>query len=594
MDREAPGLGRILGLVLALGLALGWLLPNHYPPWPAFHTDAWVALLLLCYLWWSIWAARTRVRFSALSFCVLGASIIPPLQHLLGEGVMAGAAFTGSAYLLGFALAIKLGELSASDGVPETVSSLCVAVACAALASVALQVNQWTGSTQNDTPLDIWVMYLPPGMRPYANLGQPNQLATLLLWGLLGLMWGWREGVLRAWMVLAGGTVLAFGLALTQSRTGWVSLFTLTVLACVWRNRDFGRPLARMSLTLYGVYLIWLISQPYLAELLGLSSQMSMADRLSGGVGGDLRWPAWRMFLDASFERPWFGYGWGNTREAMFTVIPRYPELAGVQFAHAHMLPLDLVIWVGWPTGLAFTGLFLWWFVMMARSLQTAKDALLFAALIAVGIHALLELPLHYAYFLLPAGVFIGALNAHHPSVVRCFSVHKVYVAALALMVTLLLATIGRDYFNVERSFVELRMESQRVGTRFNREPPETLLLHQWREFIEMARTEPRPELTEEDLARWRALVMYFPSVSAVDKYMKALELKGKREEIAYFRDRFCAIMPLDTCRLMIQRWAAAAGAAPGPSPASAARPEPAREPLPTPESARSAGSVGR
>jgi hypothetical protein len=28
-------------------LALGWLLPNHYRPWIAFHSDIWIAAALL-------------------------------------------------------------------------------------------------------------------------------------------------------------------------------------------------------------------------------------------------------------------------------------------------------------------------------------------------------------------------------------------------------------------------------------------------------------------------------------------------------------------------------------------------------------------
>ena len=30
----------------AVTLALGWLLPNHYLPWSAFHFDAWSAIVL--------------------------------------------------------------------------------------------------------------------------------------------------------------------------------------------------------------------------------------------------------------------------------------------------------------------------------------------------------------------------------------------------------------------------------------------------------------------------------------------------------------------------------------------------------------------
>ena len=537
-------------------MVLIWLIPNHHQPWAAFHTDAWAAVVFLAVLWLALTASPARPSFSAFAGFALVVAAVPFVHWLAGLVPLAGDAAMSLAYLLGFALAVILGELVTRKDPRVLASCVFFAVSTASLVSVALQFNQWIGGTQDDTYLDIWVMNLPVGMRPFANLGQPNQLATLLLWGLLGLMWGWRQGVLQRWLVAAGGAILVFGLALTQSRTGWLSFFVLVALACVWRQRDFGRQLLVMSVGLYGFYLVCLIVIPYLAIALELPSSGSMADRLRAGVGSDLRLQAWAMFFDASLQKPWIGYGWGHTRDAMFAAIPEHPSMAGHNFAQAHMLPLDLVLWVGWPLGLVITGTGAWWLARQARTAKTAEHALLLAAILVVGVHAMLELPLHYAYLLLPTGVFIGVLNARQPEVFRWFAVRKAWIAALAICATVLLGVIIRDYFRVERSFFDLRLEVQRIGTHFDREPPDTWLLHQWRDFFITARAEPSPSLSDTDIEHWRALTLYFPAAIIIDKYMTALQIKGRNEDIAYFRERLCGIMSIETCAWMRNRWA--------------------------------------
>lgn len=595
-DRWSAAVQR--GLVWGLGAVCGaaWLLPYHHHPWAAFYTDAWVSIGLLGLLWVRIaTSAAAWPPASAVSGLLLGLCCIPVLQWLAGLVYLPSDAWISCAYLLGFALAVFAGEAWVQRRTsPEIAALLVLGIGVAGLLSVALQISQWTRMIYGSTALAAMVMELPSGMRPYGNLGQPNQLATLQLWSILALLWAWRHGLLGRNLALAGSAVVVFGLALTQSRTAWLSFFVLAILACLWRKRDFGRQLALSALSLYLLYLVCLALQPWVANVLGVSFSSNMADRLRLSLGDDLRWQAWQMFLDASLVQPWTGYGWGQTRQAMFSIAPAHPGLAGVPFAHAHMLPLDLILWVGWPAGLLIISLAVYWVMRMARNLKAAEDALVFAALLVVGIHAMLELPLHYAYFLLPTGVFIGYLNARNPSVVRWVAIRKGWIVALAFCATGLLGVIIRDYLHVERSFMQLHFAGQQARTPFARIPPDTWLLHHWHDFIVMAMTEPSTGMTDGQLEHWRALVMHYPAPSSTHKYMQALELNGKREDIAYFRDRFCAIMPLDTCRLMSQRWAAAAGAAPGPSPASAARSEPAGEPLPTPESARLAGSVSR
>jgi hypothetical protein len=548
----------ILTGVLAVALAAGWLLPFHHQPWPAFYTDAWVSIGLMALFWLCLFRVGPHLRVSGLGTFTLALCGVPLAHWGIGLVPLASDAWVSFAYLLGFALAIILGEFW-SQGDPHAAADLLfVAVALAGIISVAVQIVQWTDAAYRFDVIAGIVMQVPPGARPYANLGQPNQLATLQLWGVLALLWAWRRGAIRARFVGVGGVMLVFGLALTQSRTGWLAFFVLIALSLVWRQREFGRELCTAAMALYALYLVLLLLQPSMGNLLGLPSTGSMADRLRMGLGTDLRWDAWSMFLQASFERPWAGYGWGHTREAMVQVIADHPRLAGTPFAHAHMLPLDLVLWLGWPLGLLLMGAAIWWLVMQTRRLQTPEQALVFAALVVVGTHAMLELPLHYAYLLLPTGILMGVLNTQAGRGLPWFQVSRHGLAVIALCASALLALIVWDYWKVERAFERLQQPTP------NREqaiagPASTWLLHHWHEFLVLAHEAPRADMSDAELAQWYALVMYFPAPNIVDKYMHALELNGRTTQLAYLQPRLCALMDRAVCGWMTDRWAARA-----------------------------------
>ena len=84
-----------------------------------------------------------------------------------------------------------------------------------------------------------------------------------------------------------------------------------------------------------------------------------------------------------------------------------YPAL-GVAVQHAHNLVLDLVLWNGVPLGLLLVGALAWWAWRQVRDAQTAQQRLLLLALGLLLLHALLELPHLYAFFLLPAAAMAG------------------------------------------------------------------------------------------------------------------------------------------------------------------------------------------
>lgn len=542
----------LTGPLLCMLWSLGWLLPNHARPWVAFHSDVWIAAGLAGAL---VWMATKINRWSisgtsvALGFLCL----VPWLQFAFDLISLSGVALMSSIYLLGLAIAYSLGENWTKFTQDTAVEFVLAAAAVAAFVSVGLQLYQWLGLTDSDTVTDIWVLYYDgTGGRPFGNIGQPNQLATLQLWALVALAWALHRKKIGVWGVVLGALPLLLGIALTQSRTAMLSLSVWLLLAVVLgHERLFSRNWLWGAAALYAAFWVMVALVDPIVRHLDLAPPPSVDKRLEVG----LRLPGWLMFLDAVAERPWFGYGWDQSRLAMLEVFPNHLALTGLPFGQAHNLFLDLVLWVGLPIGILLSVAISVWMAQRFFRIRSTEQALVWAALLAMGVHAMLELPLHYAYFLLPSGVLAGALHQMQRAEPARFTVHKVLVLLVACSSIFLLAVIVRDYFRVEHSHLELRFESQNVGKDHNRNPPDTLLLTQWRGVIELSRLTPRAGLTDQEVDRWRDLALYHASVLNLQHMLAILSLNGRQAEAEFWSKRVCAIFNQATCDSIVNRW---------------------------------------
>lgn len=524
-------------------LAFGWVLPNHYRPWIAFHADAWNAALLLLAGAAVLMRARGPLalhRITALAALLIG---IPWLHYGFGLLLQPGVAWISSIYMVGFFLALLIGahwELSSPGQLGD---GLFLAIGIAAVLSVGLQLQQWL---QVDG-LELWKLGGGP-QRPSANLGQPNQLATLLLWGVLAAAWGLVRHRLSGWTALLLTAYLLFGIALTGSRTAWVGVALLVGATWWWRHLwgSARLPWIATGLGLYFVFCIaiqnwwWHVSQ---GTVPGDLVRMS----------GELRPLAWAVFLDAAWQRPFLGYGWNQTALAQMAVATEHPPLH-IVFSYSHNLFLDLVLWCGIPLGLLLSFILLGWFWRRLRAVQAAENAVLLLLLLVVANHAMLELPLHYAYFLLPTGLVMGVLNT------RMGARPVWYLARWAawaswLTATTLLVLIIRDYSRIEPSYENLRMEWFRIQVA-PIGPPDVLLLTQWHDFIQYARYEPKAGLSSAELDRLRNIAGLFSGALFAHKFATILALNQRPEEARVWLQRMCKVVPESECRDGKSIWA--------------------------------------
>lgn len=499
-----------------------------------------------------IWRLLTDVAWHSLPLAIAILSLLPFMQFAVGILPFSGQAWLGTAYLWGLLLALLIGARWEETTPGRAADGLFLAIGIAAVVSVGIQLRQWLGTTPDDGEIQLWVANFAPG-RPSANLGQPNQLATLLLWAVLACGWGVIRKKIHPLLAVCTVAYLLFGLALSQSRIALISMLTITLLVWFWRNIWVSRSVPWVVTGLFGFLLVCTFSLQYLSDLLQLDVQIRSASL--GGGSTQLRLKAYSLFVNAAWHQPWWGYGWYQVPVAQLAVAENNPSLSAF-FSHSHNLFLDLILWCGLPIGILVSLFTLAWLLRCVRKVSTKEQAALCLFLIAVGLHAMVEFPLHYGYFLFPAGMVMGMLNhSQQNSVVMTTSRWTVMV--IWLCTTALLIAIVRDYARVDDSFRIFRLESARIGNTQPGGPPNVLILNDMRAFIQNARTSVGPDISEKSLLQLRDVTYSFPSPGNLFNYAKALAFRRKPVEAEAWIQKIVKVLPAEVSHAQQQMWQA-------------------------------------
>jgi O-antigen ligase len=252
-----------------------------------------------------------------------------------------------------------------------------------------------------------WIAHSGIVGRAVGNLRQPNHLSSLLVWAAVSVVALVELRRLKRGPAAALLAMMVFGVVLSGSRTGLLSIGLLAVWGLA--DRRLSRP-ARWLLLAAPAFcaLAWL----GMAEWAKLSAHtFGAAARLSETDISGSRYAIWRNTLVMIGQQPWTGVGFGEFNFA-WTLTP-FPGRPVAFFDHTHNLPLQLAVEIGLPLTcavLALLGVALWRAVRLAwgdepggeRELGSARRCALMMVLM-IGLHSLLEYPLWYSYFLLPA-----------------------------------------------------------------------------------------------------------------------------------------------------------------------------------------------
>lgn len=310
----------------------------------------------------------------------------------------------GATAILGAGLAVLLLAQSLSGAAREQAAeALCWGLLATGLASVGIGVVQvfaphWPDGT--------WIARSGIAGRAVGNLRQPNHLASLMMWAAVAAVFISEK---RQWRSALAPLLFAFvfTVVLSASRTGFIGIAMLAIWGLVDRKLSRSARLALLATPLMLGASWWLMSL-WSAEG---GHAFGAASRLAEGAGSPSRLAILRDAWALTLANPWLGVGWGEFNFA-WSLTP-FPARPVAFFDHTHNLPSQLAVELGLPWAGAVL-LLLGWAIWTATrgAARASDDALLRRAalmlVLTIGLHSLLEYPLWYAYFLLPACFALG------------------------------------------------------------------------------------------------------------------------------------------------------------------------------------------
>ncbi|MCH7316955.1 Wzy polymerase domain-containing protein [Acinetobacter sp. ANC 5659] len=505
-------------------ISFAWLSPFHTYPWVTFSGEfaSFSAGLVLLAVF-----LNKKIIIPRVQLWIAPIIAVPLLQWGFGLVNDFSTALLSSLYVFAFWLMIVLGYNLSSQAdqrelLMQEISKLLfgIAIVCSVMAIV-----QWCGLggvVNGVMPLK--------GDRPYANFGQPNHLATFLIMGLMGALYLYEKRVVAACWLVPSSLLILFTIALTQSRTSWVvCLFILFY----WMYKQYKQQprfnFGQLWIWCIGFFVIAAWGLPLLTNVIETFSNSeviqttSLAERASSGY---LRFDIWTQMLLALKEQPWLGYGWNQTSIAQISIFNLHPSHEWV--ISAHNVLLDILVWNGLPLGLLIIGYMAIWFFWLDRNAKDTTSVVAIMMVAAILIHAMLEFPQRYAYFLLPMGFLLGLVQAQTPQL-QAVTLNKNVIRLIWLIGIVLLLLIWRDY--------KLFQENSRLI--FKKQQPtveilgssKILLLTQFQQRLEWINLKPQTQMSNTDLEWMDALVKNKATPYNLKKYAQVLVYNHKFEE---------------------------------------------------------------
>ena len=519
LGRPFYALSHLLDATAIAALSAAWLIPNHYPPWSSFYSEAagFIALFALAVRFHSRLLRRSAPRITWVVWVI---AAVPIAQWSTGILSYSSDAVLAALYVSAFAGAIVVG--CADDEGGRLLLNVSTALLIGSFASSLIALLQ----VFDFASMGIWLVEVPPGGQPVANLGHWNLLATLIGLGAVALVVLYEAGKLTTTVSIAIAVVLILGLGVTRSRTALV-YGPIVFLALGWAKRKGIRLRTHLLVVAIATIAYWLIalSMAHFTRAMHLEVNVFLETR---GVVESPRWQMWKMLVRAVSLSPWWGYGWLQVGAAELAVVNFYPPINEL-WLQAHNIFLELVIWNGLPLGLLLGGALIVWFYDRWRRISSRNAAFGMLSVTILLVHSLVEFPYHYAYFLIPLGLWIGIVESS--LVTRPLVAARLNVVPLVILAALAIA-VAWDYFRIEEEFRLVRFENLHVGVQSTTAVPvEAPFLSSLTAFLQFSRTEPKAPLSQDEVRRFERSAVRYPYPASLAKTARALALNGRPKE---------------------------------------------------------------
>jgi O-antigen ligase len=403
-------------------LVLPYAVANHTYPIPTFYaeftalalhllTGAGVVLLMA--------TAKPRITFASptVALVPLLFGVVLVAQSVLLPVAEPSMNWLGGGFLLAAWMATHAGYGFARAKLDETALRWAAgALIVGGLFAVFSQVIQLFHLETRVSPFVV-AYNVTVERRPFGNMAQANHLATYIAFAMAGALFlvQTRRLAVGIWLLIS--TIFAVGLALTVSRGPWLQMGVI-VVAGFWMafaqtrnepllrrsNREWVIPIALAVLFFVVNALIRWANVHYHLEL-----AQSAAERFKDAGQIAPRLALWKYGWTMFKTHPLLGVGWGEFPSYQFELVK---TLGGVEIANnSHDIFIDLLAKTG-LIGIAIVliGLVAW-LVRVVRAPQSAGRVFGIALIGVLTMHALVEYPQQYMFFLLPAMFVFGLLE---------------------------------------------------------------------------------------------------------------------------------------------------------------------------------------
>jgi len=452
---------RYLSLILlALALVLPYAVVNHTYPIPTFYAEfTALALYLLIGAGVVLLVAGSQPRIGFASPVV---TLVPLLFGLLlvAQSVLLPVSqpsmnWLGGGFLLAAFMATHAGYGFARAKLSETALRWAAcALVVGGLFAVFCQVIQLFHLETRVSPLVV-AYNVTVERRPFGNMAQANHLATYIAFAMAGALFlvQTRRIAVPIWALVS--TIFAVGLALTVSRGPWLQMGVI-VVAGFWMaftqtraepqlrrsHRQWLIPIALAVLFFVVNALIRWANVRYHLEL-----GQSAADRFKDAGQIAPRLALWKYGWTMFRTHPLLGVGWGEFPSYQYQYAK---TLGGVEIANnSHDVFIDLLA----KTGLIGLAIVLFglvtWLVRVVRAPHSAGRVFGIALIGVLVMHALVEYPQQYMFFLLPAMFVFGLLETRPLRLVPARLSFGVF-AAIVFGGIAALYPVYRDYARAE------------------------------------------------------------------------------------------------------------------------------------------------
>jgi len=420
-----PRLGSIVFLAV---LVLAWTVPyaivGHTYPIPTFYAEYAAAVLyvLVCVIVGVlvlISPSRRRATSPRVAIVPLAFAALLLVQTVVLHTEQPSMNFLGAGALLLAAIAVHAGYwISRLKADRDAAVWIAWALMAGGLFALFCQLVQLFHAEVRFAPFVV-AYNVTMDRRPFGNMAQANHLATYISFALAASVYLVQSRRLPfvLWVLLA--CAYSVGLALTVSRTPWLQTGVIVVIGLVMAWTD-----QRTAVLVDG----WQKSRRWLVPIVTLIAFMVMntvvrtldhrygwqlaesaADRFSDPGQISPRLSLWKYGWTMFVNHPLLGVGWGEFPRFQYQLVE---QLGRVEIANnSHDIVVDVLAKTGIVGGAIVILGFGFWAWRTLRTPITTTRLFAITLLCILGVHALVEYPQQYLFFLLPVAFLVGLLE---------------------------------------------------------------------------------------------------------------------------------------------------------------------------------------